>query len=75
MIKAKIVLINQIISEITSNIKNSIDSTGEVYISTNIGKATGIPFLVNFGPQISMRLQTSRTELKQSLLLNLEKVE
>ena len=62
MIKAKIVSINQIISNVTSNIKNNIDNTGEVSVQTNIGKISGIAFLSNLGLKFSMKMETSRTE-------------
>ena len=62
MIKAKIVPINKIISEVTSNIKNEIDSAGETTVEVNIGKITGIKFLSKIGPRFNIKMETSRTE-------------
>lgn len=75
MVKARIVPINNIISETTNNIESCIDNTGEVNVQINIGKITGITFLSKIGPKINIKMETSRAEWKQILYQNLQKVE
>ena len=58
IIKVKMVPINQITSEVTSNIKNSINNQKEVSVDISIGKVTGIPILETIGPEINMNLET-----------------
>ena len=60
-INVKIVPINEIISEITSNIKNSIDNTSEVYIQVDMGKITGVSWLTNVGPKCGVKTEIVRT--------------
>lgn len=60
MIKAKIVPINKIISEVCSNIKGRIDKTEEAIVEVNIGKVTGIKFLSKIGPRFNIKLETGR---------------
>ena len=59
MIKTKIVPINNIISEVCSNIKNSIDKTGDILVEINIGKITGIDVLSKIGPRFSVKMETT----------------
>lgn len=60
MIKAKIVPINEIVSEIVFNIKDKIDNTPEVSVQMNIGKVTGISMLSNIGPKFDIKMETAR---------------
>lgn len=75
MIKARIVPINNIMSQTITNIESEIDNIGEVNVKIDIGKITGISFLSNIGPQINIKMEASRPALKQILFLNLLKVE
>lgn len=58
MLKARIVPINKIISEVTLNIKNRIDSAGKLSVQINIGKLSGISFFSNVGPSFNMKVET-----------------
>ena len=75
MIKARIVPINNIMSQTITNIESEIDNIGEVNVKIDIGKITAISFLSNIGPQINIKMEASRPALKQILFLNLLKVE
>lgn len=61
MIKAKVVPINKIISDVTSNIKSEIDKAEETTVEVNIGKITGINLLSKIGPRVNIKLETSRS--------------
>lgn len=60
LIQAKVNTINNIVSKITKNIQESIDSsdTGIVYI--NFGKVTGISILSYIGPTFKIELERAR---------------
>ena len=59
MIKAKIVPINKMISEITANIKNSIDSHEQVEVAINLGAITGFSGLSGIGPKFRIKMEAS----------------
>lgn len=59
MIKAKIVPINKMISEITSNIKNSIDGHEQVEVAINLGAITGFSGLSGIGPKFRIKMEAS----------------
>ena len=60
LIQARVGELNIIVSQITKNIQNSIDSsdTGIVYI--NLGKITGITMLSYIGPTFKIELERAR---------------
>ena len=58
IIKARMVPINKIISEVTSNIKSDINNNNEVSVEISVGKVTGIPILSAIGPKFNMRMET-----------------
>jgi len=59
LIEAKIVPINEIVSEITSNIQNEINKTPRSKIYIDMSTVTGMVVLKNFGPRINMEMETS----------------
>lgn len=59
MIKAKIVPINEIISKITSNIKNEIDKYDQVEVAINLGAITGFSGLSGVGPKFHIKMEAS----------------
>ena len=60
MIKAKIVPINKIESEIVSDIRDEINKTSDTCVKMDFGSATGIAILSNIGPKFNIRLETAR---------------
>ena len=67
MIKAKIVPINEIISKITSNIKNEIDNTEQASVQINMGAISGFSALSTIGPRFNIRMECSGN-VKNNLL-------
>lgn len=59
MIKARIVPINQIISNITSNIKKEIDNTEQTLVQINMGAVSGISGLSAIGPRFYIKMESS----------------
>ena len=59
MIKAKIVPINEMISKITSNIKNTIDKQEQVQVAINMGAITGVSALSAIGPKFYIKMEAS----------------
>lgn len=59
MVKAKIVPINEIISKITSNIKNAIDEHEQVEVAINLGAITGFSGLSGIGPKFRIKMEAS----------------
>lgn len=59
LIKAKIVPINEMISKITSNIKNEIDKKEQVQVAINMGAITGVSALSAIGPKFYIRMEAS----------------
>lgn len=59
MIKAKIVPINEMISKITSNIKNEIDKNEQVQVAINMGAITGFSGLSQIGPKFYIKMEAS----------------
>lgn len=59
MIKARIVPINEMISKITSNIKNEIDKQEQVQVSINMGAITGFSKLSAVGPKFRIKMEAS----------------
>lgn len=57
LIGAKIVPINNMISEIISNIQKSIDSKATEKIYINLGKVSGFTILSNIGPTFTIELE------------------
>ena len=61
MIKAKIVPINEMISKITSNIKNEIDKQEQVQVGINLGAITGFSGLSSIGPKFKIKMEAARS--------------
>ena len=59
MIKARIVPINEMISKITSNIKNEIDKKEQVQVGINLGAITGFSKLSAIGPKFNIKMEAS----------------
>lgn len=59
MIKAKIVPINEMISKITSNIKNEIDKQEQVQVAINMGAITGFSGLSAIGPKFNIKMEAA----------------
>lgn len=59
MIKARIVPINEMISKITSNIKNEIDKKEQVQVGINLGAVTGFSSLSAIGPRFNIKMEAS----------------
>lgn len=59
MIKAKIVPINEMISQITSNIKNEIDETEQALVQINMGAISGVSMLSKIGPKFNIKMECS----------------
>ncbi|MCX4304006.1 MAG: hypothetical protein OSJ66_08420 [Clostridia bacterium] len=59
MIKARIVPINEMISKITSNIKNEIDKKEHVQVGINLGAITGFSKLSAIGPKFNIKMEAS----------------
>lgn len=59
MIKARIVPINKIISNITSNIKKEIDNTEQTLVQINMGAISGISMLSAVGPRFNIKMESS----------------
>lgn len=59
MIKARIVPINEMISKITSNIKNEIDKEEQVQVLINLGAVTGFSGLSSVGPKFRIKMEAS----------------
>lgn len=59
MIKAKIVPINEMIAQITSNIKKEIDNTEQTLIQINMGAISGISILSTVGPRFNIKMECS----------------
>lgn len=57
LVSAKIVPINNIVSEIITNIQNNIDEKGTEKIYINLGKVTGFTLLSYFGPTFTIELE------------------
>ena len=66
LVQGKVDKINKLVSEITKNIQESIDSsdTGIVYI--NLGKVTGISLLSYIGPRFNIELERARKNRNRS---------
>ena len=65
MIKARIVPINEMISKITSNIKNEIDKKEHVQVGINLGAITGFSKLSAIGPKFNIKMEASgRSNIK-----------
>lgn len=67
MIKAKIVPINEMISQITSNIKNEIDHTEQATVQINMGAISGFSALATVGPRFKIKMECSGN-VKNNLL-------
>ena len=59
MIKAKIVPINEMIAQITSNIKKEIDSTEQTLVQINMGAISGVSILSTVGPRFNIKMECS----------------
>ena len=59
MIKARIVPINEMISKITSNIRNEIDKKEHVQVGINLGAITGFSKLSAIGPKFNIKMEAS----------------
>lgn len=59
MISAKIAQINEIIAEITSNIKNEIDSRDNVEVEVNLGALSGNSIFSSIGPRFYIKMECS----------------
>lgn len=59
MVKAKIVPINEMISKITSNIKNEIDKQDQVEVAINLGAVTGFSGLSGIGPKFRIKMEAA----------------
>ena len=57
-IEAKIVPINQLITEITGNIQAEIDNTDSVIVDINLGTISGISILSNISPKLKIKLES-----------------
>ncbi len=60
MVKAKIVPINEMISKITSNIKNEIDKQDQVEVKINLGAVSGFSGLSGIGPKFKIKMEAGR---------------
>jgi len=58
LVQAKILPINEIISEITSNVQNEINNVNKSKVYIDMGTVTGVGFLTNIGPSVNMDLKT-----------------
>ena len=56
-ISAKIVPINNIVSEIVTNIQNNIDSKSTEKVYVNLGKVSGFTILSHIGPSFTIELE------------------
>lgn len=59
MVKAKIVPINEMIANITSNIKNEIDTREQTIVQINMGAISGISMLSAVGPKFNIKMECS----------------
>ena len=57
-IEARIVPINQLVTEITGNIQEEIDNTDSVIVDINLGTISGISILSNISPKIEINLES-----------------
>lgn len=67
LMKSNTFLINQITTQITSNIQNSIDYTPTIMVYINYGSVSGITLLKNLGPRFDIELEAAGkidTEIK-----------
>ena len=60
-IEAKIVPINQIVTEITGNIQDEINNVSSITVDINLGSVSGISILSNISPKIRINLESSGT--------------
>lgn len=59
MLTAKIVPINEMISKITSNIKNKIDNTPQTVVEIDMGAVSGVSVFSLIGPKFNIKLECS----------------
>lgn len=61
VVRANVVLINNLISDLTENIQREFDSLHNIKISLPLGSLTGIYFMSGFGPEISINVSVVGT--------------
>ena len=61
VVRANVVLINNLISDLTENIQREFDSLHNIEISLPLGSLTGIYFMSGFGPEISINVSVVGT--------------
>lgn len=59
LIKANTFLINQVVTEIVSNIQKEYDNMPRITVSINFGAVSGISILKNFSPNFDVELESS----------------
>lgn len=67
LMKSNTVLINQLTSQIVSNVQNSIDHTPTIMVYINYGSVSGISILKHLGPKFDIELEAAGkidTEIK-----------
>ena len=58
-IEAKIVPINQLVSEITNNIQDRIDNMENITVTLNFGSISGISSLALISPSVDIKMESS----------------
>lgn len=61
VVRANVVLINNLISDLTENIQREFNSLHNIKISLPLGSLTGIYFMSGFGPEISINVSVVGT--------------
>lgn len=61
VVRANVVLINNLISDLTENIQREFNSLHNIEISLPLGSLTGIYFMSGFGPEISINVSVVGT--------------